>query len=99
MSPETKRHLRILNVEDSESDSGLILRHVARAGFTVTSERVETAEEMRSALQHREWDLIRTDYSMPRFSGIRAVTLLHETGLDIPIIIISGTIGEDLAVE
>src|SRR2546423_10058292 len=93
------RTLRVLHVEDSERDVALLTRYLTRAGYALTSERVETAEQMRAALSAREWDVILCDYSMPHFDAIQALELLKETGLDIPFIIISGTVGEAVAVE
>src|SRR3989440_2916666 len=93
------RTLRVLHVEDSERDVALLTRYLTRAGYELTSERVETAEQMRAALRAREWDVILCDYSMPHFNAIQALELLKETGLDIPFIIISGTVGEATAVE
>jgi signal transduction histidine kinase/CheY-like chemotaxis protein len=90
--------LRVLVVEDSEDDALLLLRELRRGGFEPEFERVETAEAMTSALASREWDLVTSDYSMPYFSGVAALELLKKSGLDIPFIVISGTIGEDLAV-
>lgn len=90
--------LRLLVVEDSKDDALLIVRELRRAGYNVTFERVDTPESMGSALARETWDLILSDYTMPYFSGIAALELLTETGLDIPFIIISGSIGEDLAV-
>jgi PAS domain S-box-containing protein len=90
--------LRLLVVEDSEDDALLVVRELRRAGYNVTFERVDTPESMGSALARQTWDLILSDYTMPHFSGIAALELLKETGLDIPFIIISGSIGEDLAV-
>jgi PAS domain S-box-containing protein len=90
--------LRVLHVEDSERDTALLARHLARADYEVSSERVETPDEMRAALAAQEWDVILCDYSMPHFSAPDALRLLKESGLDIPFIIISGTVGEEVAV-
>jgi two-component system, cell cycle sensor histidine kinase and response regulator CckA len=94
-----KRTLRVLHVEDSERDVALLTRHLARAGYDLRSERVETAAAMRAALEAGEWDVVLCDYSMPHFSAPEALRLLKETGADIPFIIISGTVGEETAVE
>jgi two-component system, cell cycle sensor histidine kinase and response regulator CckA len=91
--------LRVLHVEDSERDTALLARHLARADYEVSSERVETRDEMRAALAAQDWDVILCDYSMPHFSAPDALRLLKESGLDIPFIIISGTVGEEVAVE
>ena len=91
--------LRVLNVEDSERDVELIQRHLLRAGYEPVSERVETASAMKAELERREFDVILCDYSMPHFNAIKALALLKEMELDIPFIIISGTVGEAAAVE
>jgi two-component system, cell cycle sensor histidine kinase and response regulator CckA len=93
------RTLRVLHVEDQERDVTLLTRHLTRAGYELISERVETPEAMRAALGAREWDVILCDYSMPHFNALAALALLEETGLDTPFIIISGTVGEESAVE
>ncbi len=92
------RPLRVLIVEDNEDDLQFLLRELRRGGFEATFERVETAEGMRSALEGREWDLVVSDYSMPQFSAPAALELLRATGIDVPFIIVSGTIGEEIAV-
>src|SRR6266851_10206272 len=90
--------LRVLLVEDSESDAELIVREIERAEYAVTHERVQTADAMKAALVRTPWDLVLSDYTMPGFSGPAALAVLQETGRDLPFIIISGTIGEDIAV-
>jgi putative nucleotidyltransferase with HDIG domain len=92
-------YLRILIIEDSEDDAGLLLREIQRAGYEAEWERVETAETMQAALTRRQWDLIICDFSLPTFSAPRALELLKETGIDLPFIIVSGTIGEESAVN
>jgi two-component system, cell cycle sensor histidine kinase and response regulator CckA len=93
------KSLRVLHVEDSERDVALLTRHLSRAGYELISARVDTPEAMRDALETREWDVILCDYSMPHFNALGALKLIKEIGLDIPFIIISGTIGEEIAVE
>lgn len=90
--------LRVLIVEDSEDDSLLFLRELRRGGYDPTHERVDTRDAMRAALDRQAWDAILCDYSMPHFSAPEALSLLQEAGLDLPFIIVSGTIGEDVAV-
>ena len=92
-----KRTLRALLVEDSDDDAELITRELRR-GFELKFHRVESAGEMEAALESATWDVIVSDYSMPRFSGPDAFAVLASKGLDIPFIIASGTIGEDVAV-
>jgi signal transduction histidine kinase len=89
----------VLIVEDSEPDALLIIRELRRGGYEPTVERVQTAEAMRMALADRVWDVVLADYSMPGFGATAALMVVKEIGLDIPFIIVSGTIGEDTAVE
>jgi signal transduction histidine kinase len=91
--------LRVLLVEDSEPDTRLLVRELCRGGYTLTLERVQTADDMRAALKAQTWDIVVSDYVMPSFSAPAALAVLKESGLDIPFIIVSGTIGEDTAVE
>jgi signal transduction histidine kinase len=85
-------------VEDSEPDAILVLEELRRAGYAPDFERVTTARAFLKALDSREWDFIIADYSLPGFGGMPALSLLRERGLDLPFIIVSGTIGEDQAV-
>src|SRR5215469_13168777 len=87
-----KKLLRVLFVEDSLADAFLLERALARGGFRVVSERVDTAEQMDRALDEREWDLILCDHSMPQFSSPAALRILKEKKLDLPFIIVSGHI-------
>jgi len=91
--------LRVLMVEDSEDDVFLAMRLLKNAGYEPEYARVETAEAMRAALQEKVWDVIVCDYQMPQFDGPAAISLFRETGLDIPLIIASGAIGEETAAE
>lgn len=86
-------------VDDSEDDVLLIVRTLKKGGYHPDYQRVETAAEMKKALEEKEWDIILCDYKMPHFSAPDALALLKATGKDIPIIIISGTIGEETAIE
>jgi signal transduction histidine kinase len=85
-------------VEDSEDDTLLLMRKLRRAGYAPTFERVDTAEAMRAALAKQSWDVIIADYAMPKFSALAALELLKESELDLPFIVVSGTIGEEIAV-
>jgi signal transduction histidine kinase len=87
----------VLILEDDEMDAELLLTHLRKA-FEIEFVRVDTAEAMTAALEARDWDIILSDYSMPRFDAARALDVLHATGKDIPFIIISGTVREDVAV-
>jgi diguanylate cyclase (GGDEF)-like protein len=91
--------LRVLIVEDSENDALLLLRALWRGGYEPQFERVDTPEAMANALGAQEWDIVISDYSMPHFSGLAALWVLKQSGLDLPFILLSGTVGEDVAVE
>lgn len=92
------RPLRVLIVEDSVADAELVLLALERHGFTVEHTRVDTEPGMRAALAQSTWDVVLCDYQMPRFSGLAALDVLNECALDLPVLIISGTIGEETAV-
>src|SRR5579872_1076600 len=94
-----KSPLDLLLVEDSEDDAFLVVRELTRGGFDVHHERVESEGDMSRALDTKKWDIVICDYSMPQFTGAAALELLKSKGLDIPFIYVSGTIGEESAVE
>ena len=91
--------LAVLIVEDVESDAQLTVYSLKKAGYEFVYERVETAGQMRAALEKQTWDIVISDYKLPHFDGRAALELLQETGLDIPFIVVSGTIGEETAVS
>lgn len=93
------KFLKALFVEDIEDDAQLLLRELKKGGYNLTYRRVETAEQMSEALRSDVWDVIIADYNLPNFSGPEALMLLKESGVDIPFIAVSGSIGEDNAVE
>jgi two-component system, cell cycle sensor histidine kinase and response regulator CckA len=90
--------LRVLVVEDSEDDAALLIRELRRGGYRPVFERVETAAAMKAALEAHRWDVVIADYALPGFSAPAALSILKSEGLDLPFIIVSGTIGEDTAV-
>jgi signal transduction histidine kinase len=90
--------LRVLLVEDSEDDAELLLRELRRGGHDPKWLRVDTREALESALDRQSWDAVFADYSMPRFSAPEAFAVIKQRGLDIPFIIVSGTVGEEAAV-
>lgn len=97
---EGKIHsINVLIVEDSQNDADLIVHELKRAGFDPKWKRVETADDMDSSLDAETWDVIISDYKMPSFSGLDALHLLQRKNVDIPFIISSGTIGEEIAVS
>ncbi|MBS0359481.1 MAG: response regulator, partial [Proteobacteria bacterium] len=93
------KKLNVLMIEDSENDALLLVQALKKNGYLISFLRVETAEEMTEALNQPAWDLIISDYNLPRFNGLDALLLLKQKGLDIPFIVVSGSIGEELAVK
>src|SRR5882757_6805714 len=89
--------LNLLLVEDIQDDADLLLVEIRRAGFDPKWRRVQTEPDFLAEMQ-KQPDIVLSDYSMPQFSGLRAAQLLHDSGLDIPFILISGTMGEEIAV-
>jgi signal transduction histidine kinase len=89
--------VKVLIVEDSQDDADMLLGELRRSGFDPTWSRVETEPDFLAAIQ-RKPDIIFSDFAMPRFTGMRAADLLRESGLEIPFILISGTVGEEVAV-
>ena len=95
---DASESLRLVLVEDSEDDARLILREVRRGGYNVTARRVDTPQALSSVLADGEWDLVISDHNLPQFSAPEALRLVREHGCDLPFIIVSGSMGEDLAV-
>ena len=91
--------LRVLMVEDSEDDALLMIRELKKGGYKPVYERVETAAAMKKALQENPWDIILCDYRLPQFSAPLAIAMLKEIDIDIPLIIVSGAIDEETALE
>ncbi len=90
--------LRVLIVEDSEPDTELILRELSRYGYLPEYKRVDNGPDMARALESGRWDIVISDHTMPAFSSIKALEVLRNNDPDIPIIIVSGQVGEDTAV-
>ncbi len=90
--------LRLLLVEDSETDAFLILRALKSGGYDVEHRRVCTAADLAVAFGDGEWDAVISDFAMPGFSGTAALAMFKEQKLDVPFLIVSGTIGEEDAV-
>jgi two-component system, cell cycle sensor histidine kinase and response regulator CckA len=93
------RPLRTLILEDSEADAELVARELTRSGFDLSFERVDTRDGLVEALARPPWDLIIADYMMPTFQAPAALAIIRERQLDVPVIIVSGTIGEETAVD
>ncbi len=90
--------LRALIVEDREDDELLLVRELTRGGYEVSHRRVETPEALEAALDDR-WDIVFADYSMPRFTGLQALSIVRGRTTELPFMFVSGTIGEAVAVE
>ncbi len=94
-----RKPLRVLCVEDSADDLDLLSRVLRQDGYELAAvARVETAAAMKEALVRDTWDIILSDYYMPCCGGLEALSVLKETGLDIPFVLVSGKIGEEAAV-
>ncbi len=93
------RPLRALLVEDMETDAVLVARALRKGGFQPECQRVDTAEAMIAALDQQSWDVILSDCALPAFSGQAALQLLRERGADVPFLVVSGAIGEEVAVQ
>lgn len=93
-----RRLLRVLLVEDNEDDAHVMLATLAAGGFSVVSKRVETAEQLREAAEQDAWDLILSDYSLPRFSALEALETLRHMEVHAPLVLVTGAIGEESAV-
>ena len=93
----TKRPIRVLLVEDMEDDALLTLDALSQQ-FDVFSERIQSADALRDALARRPWDFVISDWSMPSFDALQALKIVHEVDPNMPFIIVSGTVGDDMAV-
>jgi diguanylate cyclase (GGDEF)-like protein len=90
--------LRLLLIQSSEEDAGLIVLTLSKAGYDVHAERVDSAGALSAALKRQRWDLAIADYSMPRLRGTAALTIARRADAEMPFIFLSGTAGEDAAV-
>ncbi len=91
--------LKLLLVEDNDTDALLVVRHLKKEGFEVDHLQVKTKAEMEAGLARGEWDIVISDYSLPGFGGDEALELFKSKKPDIPFILVSGTVGEDIAVN
>jgi two-component system cell cycle sensor histidine kinase/response regulator CckA len=94
---EEPDEIRLLLIEDSEDDAVLVVNRLRRTGLRVDCERVETADAMCAAMERRTPDIVISDNGMPTFDAEAALRLLHDSGLDVPFIVVSGQIGEETA--
>ena len=91
--------LKVLIAEDSEDDALLLVRELQRGGYQVQMQRVDSSERMKAALKGQKWDLIITDHNMPNFDSGDALSLAKEYDVNVPFIVVSGSIGEEVAVD
>jgi len=95
----SSRSIDVLMVEDSPDDAYLIELELVKAGYEVHITRVETAEALEASLCEKKWDVLISDYNLPGFDGLSALQIVQEKDVDIPFILVSGTVGEEFAVE
>jgi diguanylate cyclase (GGDEF)-like protein len=99
VSPAAPKLLRTLIVDDSPIDAELIVQELDHHGYHSVAARVDTPAALIAALDSQEWDVIICDYTMPRFDGLAALKVVRARELDVPFLIVSGTIGEEIAVD
>ncbi len=91
--------LKLLLVEDNDTDALLVVRQLKKEGFEVEHIQVKTRDEMEAGMARGNWDIVISDYSLPGFGGGEALELFQSKKPDIPFILVSGTVGEDIAVN
>lgn len=99
MAQIAKKHIRVLLIEDNSDDADLLMLQLERASFEPDSIRVDDANALKAAITHYEWDIILSDFNMPRLNGLQALKIVREVNSEIPFIVVSGAIGEETAVE
>src|SRR5271168_3243004 len=90
--------LRILILEDQDADAELVVAELRRAGFDLQSRQVVHEREFRVSIQEY-WDVILADFSLPQFNALQALEILREAGSPVPLIVVTGSVGEETAVE
>ena len=95
----SEAEIRVLLVEDNQDDAELLQMRLAQDGLKAKFRRVDRLPDYQSALDHWESDIIISDFRLPGFSGLDALRLYRESGLQVPFLLVSGTIGEEAAVE
>src|SRR5438445_1689186 len=98
-NPEPRSQLRALVVEDEPADVELALRALRQAGLDATADVAQTATEFSELIRKNSYDVILADYKLPNWNGMEAVEILRREGLDIPVMMVSGALGEFMAVE
>lgn len=91
--------VNVLLIEDSDKDAALIVRELHKAGIDVVAERVDSRQTLERALSARRWDIVLADHEMPSFDAFRALEIVRGSDPEVSYIVVSGTIGEDLAVN
>src|SRR5262249_44447053 len=99
MSEAQPQPIRVLFVEDVADEAELSLAQLKRAGLSCVSQRVETETDMRKALEVFQPTIILSDFSLPRFDGMSALTVAREVCPNIPFIFVSGRMGEERAIN
>ncbi|MGD2246161.1 MAG: response regulator [Candidatus Aminicenantes bacterium] len=95
----SNKHLKMLLVEDLEDDAVLITRKLQKEGYRFDFKRVDNEKDFKRAMEDKDWDLIISDYVLPNFSGRKVLELIRREGYDMPLILVSGKIGEETAVD
>ena len=98
-SAEEPRKLRVLLVEDNSADGELMLLALQKGGFDSEFEVVQTAAQFTDRIRRNKYEIILADYRLPGWNGMETVTILRREGLDIPVVLVSGALGELKAVE
>ena len=93
------KQLNILIVEDTEEDAILLLRHLRNGGYEVNYQQVKSADEMVASIDNKDWEIILCDYRLPGFSAEQALEIRTEHNPELPLIIVTGTLGEERAVD
>jgi PAS domain S-box-containing protein len=94
-----KKPLKMLIIEDSPEDAELLVREIKRGGFAPEWRRAVSALDLKAALSEKEWDIVVSDYRIPKLGGMAALEIFKQSGQDAPFILVSGKVGEEAAVE
>ena len=95
----TRMELKILLIEDNPADARLVQREISRAGYRAVFERVQSREELLRALNDPTWDIVLSDFNVPGLNYVEALGLVQSTSIDLPIVLVSGSLGEECAVD
>ena len=99
IGPATARKLRLVVVEDNPSDVELVKHALIKGGFDAECTVVQRAEDFRNALHGSGYEIVLADYSLPAWNGLETVEILRQEGVDVPVIVVSGALGDMRAVE